>query len=98
MMLSKILWFSVQMRQRLHAEANSELHSTELEKSMLERAVEEDVERERERLDRAQAKLARTQAQRAKEAAVQEAKARRVLREMKSDVKREQVRRCCGDE
>lgn len=79
------------MRQRLRAEASSELHSTELEKSMLERAVEEDVERERELLDHAHTKLAKTQAERAKDKAIQEAKARRVLREMKQDVKMEEV-------
>ena len=87
---------SLQMKQRIRAETSSELHSTELGKSMLERAVEEDVERERERLDRAQAKLAQTQARRTKEAAVQEARARRILREMKNDVKREEVRRSDG--
>lgn len=80
------------MQQRLRAETNSELHSTELEKSSLERAVEEDLEKEKERLDRAHNRLAQTQAQRAKEAAVQEAKARRALREMKQEVRMEQVR------
>ena len=43
------------MCQRLRAEGNSELQSRELEKSTLERAVEEDVEREQQHLDQAHA-------------------------------------------
>ena len=79
------------MCQRLRAEGNSELHSGELEKSMLERAVEEDVERERQHLNQAHANLAKTQARRAKKAALQEAKALQALREMKHDVQMEEV-------
>lgn len=82
------------MCQRLRAEGDSELHRTELDKSMLQQALEEDMEREVELLDIAQAKLATAQARRAKEAAVQEAKAKRALREMKHNVQMEAVRTC----
>lgn len=80
------------MCQRLRAEGDSELHKTELDKSMLQQALEEDMEREVELLDIAQAKLATAQAHRVKEAAVQEAKAKRSLREMKHNVQMEAVR------
>lgn len=80
-----------EMCQRLRAEGNSELQSRELEKSTLERAVEEDVEREQQHLDQAHARLAKTQAQHAKKAALQEAKALQALREMKHDVQMEEL-------
>lgn len=53
--------------------------------------MEQDSERERDRLNHAHTRLAQTQALRAKEAAVQEARARRTLREMKQDVNMEEV-------
>ena len=80
------------MCQRLRAEGDLELHRNELDKSMLQQALEEDMEREVELLDIAQAKLATTQARRTKGAAVQEARAKRVLREMKNNVQMEAVR------
>lgn len=64
----------------------------ELEKSMLERAVEEDAQRERARLDNAHSKLAKIQAQRVNQATMQEARARRTLRELQGDMKTEEVR------
>lgn len=81
------------MRYRLHADASAELHGEELQKSMLERAVEEDAQRERGRLDDAHIKLAKTQAQRANHALLQEARARRTLREMQHNVQLEEVRK-----
>ena len=80
------------MRHRLHTDVSTELHSVELEKSMLERAVEEDAQRERAKLDDAQTKLAKIQARRTNQATVQEARARRDLREIRRDLKLEEVR------
>ena len=67
------------MLYRLHADHEAEHRHEDLERSMLERAVEEETQRERERLDAAQVQLARTQAERANLHTLQEAGARRVL-------------------
>lgn len=83
------------MRCRLRAEAQAEEHSVELDKSRLERALEEEVLREREVLDKAQGKLARMQAVRAGEATVHEAMARRNIRELKQTLEMEQVTSIC---
>ena len=67
------------MLYRLHADHEAEHRHEDLERSMLERAVEEETQRERERLDAAQVQLARTQAEQANLHTLQEAGARRVL-------------------
>ncbi len=80
------------MLYKLRVDASADQHGAELEKSMLERAIEEQAQREREGLDKAHAMLAKTQAEKANSATVLEAKARRSLRELKQGVKMEEVR------
>ena len=63
---------SLQMVYRLRADAAAQEHRDALEQSMMQRAVEEDTLREREKLERAHTKLVRAQAERA----LQEADAR----------------------
>ena len=77
---------------RLRADAASHEHRDALEQSMMQRAVEEDALREREKLERAHTKLAKAQAERANHQALQEADARRNLRTMHRDIRMEQVR------
>ena len=80
------------MRYRLRADTDTDQHSNEVKKSILEHAVEEEVERERERLDKAHETLARTQAQLTSDAVIEEAKARRAFMGAKENVKMEEVR------
>ena len=79
---------------RLHADAAAQEHRDVLEQSMMERAVEEDALRERERLERAHTKLAKAQAERANQQALQQADALRDLRTMHRDIRMEQVVYC----
>ena len=58
---------------------------------MLQRALEEEALREREKLERAHTKLARAQAEQANQKALQEADALRNLRTMHHDIRMEQV-------
>lgn len=76
---------------RLRADAAAQEHREALQQSMLERAVEEDALREREKLERAHTKLAKTQAERANQQALQEADAVRSLRTMHRDIQMDQV-------
>lgn len=82
---------SLQMVYRLRADAAAQEHREALQQSMLERAVEEDALREREKLERAHTKLAKTQAERANQQALQEADAVRSLRTMHRDIQMDQV-------
>ena len=77
---------------RLRADAAAQEHRDVLEQSMMQRAVEEDALREREKLERAHTKLAKAQAERANQQALQEASARRNLRTVHRDIRMEQVR------
>ena len=81
-----------QMVYRLRADAAAQDHHDSLEQSMMQRAVEEDALREREKLERAHTKLAKAQAERANQQALWEADARRNLRTMHRDIRMEQVR------
>lgn len=76
---------------RLRADAAAQEHREALQQSMLERAVEEDALREREKLERAHTKLAKAQAERANQQALQEADAVRSLRTMHRDIQMDQV-------
>ena len=87
-----LMVISLQMVYRLRADAAAQEHCDALEQSMMQRAVEEDALREREKLERAHTKLARAQAERANQQALQEADARRNLRTMHRDIRMEQVR------
>ena len=77
---------------RLRADTAAQDHHDSLEQSMMQRAVEEDALREREKLERAHTKLAKAQAERANQQALQEADARRNLGTMHRDIRMEQVR------
>ena len=81
----------VQMVYRLRADAAAQEHRDALEQSMMERAVEEDALKEREKLERAHTKLAKAQAKRANQEALQEADALMTLRSMHRDIRMEQV-------
>lgn len=80
------------MLYRLRADVAAQGHREQLEQSMLERAVEENALREREKLDRAQVRLAKTQTEKANLQTLQEAHARRSLRDMQREVQMEEVR------
>ena len=62
---------------QLHTDAAAQQHREELEQSMLERAVEEEGQREREKLDAAHTRLARLDVQRGTSTTLQQAGARR---------------------
>ena len=79
------------MRYRLHAETESQKHSSDLDKRMFERVLEEEMAREKGVLDEAQVELARLQAAQAAEATVAEALARKNLRDLKQTLDMEQV-------
>lgn len=76
---------------RLRADAAAQEHREALEQSMMERAVEEEALREREKLERAHTKLAKAQADRANQQALQEADAMRTLRTMHRDIRMDEV-------
>ena len=80
------------MRQQVRLETSAGTHSVDLDRAAMERAVEEAAQREKERLDKAHLGLARLQAEKSNQAIVQEARARRALRDMKHDVQMEEVR------
>lgn len=83
------------MRYKMRAETSADQHGQEVEKSMLEQAVEEATQRERERLDDAHLKLAKTQAKRTNQAVIDEAMARRMLRDTHQRLKLEEVSSIC---
>ena len=62
---------------QLHTDEAAQRHREELEQSMLERAVEEEGQREREKLDAAHTRLARLDVQRGTSTTLQQAGARR---------------------
>ena len=76
---------------RLRADAAAQEHREALEQSTMERAVEEEALREREKLERAHTKLAKAQADRANQQALQEADAMRTLRIMHRDIRMDEV-------
>ena len=76
---------------RLRADAAAQEHKEALEHSMMERAMEEEASREREKLERAHTKLAKAQAERANQQALQEADAIRTLRTLHGEIRRDQV-------
>jgi len=79
------------MLYRLRADHEAQQRHNDLEQSMLERAVEEETQKERERLDAAHVQLARTQAERANLHMLQEAGARRMLLDMHREAGMEEV-------
>ena len=81
----------MQMRHQVRVETNADEHGVDVDRSTMERAVEEEAKREREKLDRAHIRLAKLQAEKANQAIIQEARARRTIREMKHDVQMEEV-------
>ena len=82
------------MRYRLRANAEVEERTADTEMKLLERALEEDEWREKERLDEAQCKLAHTQAVQGTEAIMHEVLARRNVRELQQTLEMEDVRMC----
>ena len=76
---------------RLRADAAAQEHREALQQSMMERAMEEEAVREREKLEKAHTKLAKAQAERANQRALDEADALRTLRTMHGDIRRERV-------
>ena len=80
------------MLYRLRADGAAQQHRDDLEQSMLERAVEEEAQREREKLNHAHTKLARAQATRANLQTLHEAQARRTLHDVHREVKLQEVR------
>ena len=66
----------------LQADAAAQDHRHALERSMLQRAVEEEVLRKREKMERAHTKLAKAQTERVNQQALQEADVLRTLRMM----------------
>ena len=71
-----LMVISLQMVYRLCADTAAQEHRDVLEQSMMWRAVEEDTQKEREKLERAHTKLVRAQAERANQQALQEGSAR----------------------
>lgn len=79
------------MRQQVRQETSVGIRDVEVDTEAMGRAIEEEAQRDRDRLDQAHRKLAKVQAEKANLAILQEARARRVLRELKHDVKMEEV-------
>jgi len=80
------------MRYRLRAETEAQKHGADLDRSMLERALEAELSHEREELDHAHIELARVQAAHAARATVGEVMARKDLRDLQQSLQVEQVR------
>ena len=76
---------------RLQADAAAREHRDAMEQSLLQRAVEEDALKEREKLERAHTKLAKAQAERANQQALEEADALGDLQTMHREIRMEQV-------
>ena len=92
---SSFLPFFSQMLYRLHADHEAQQHREDLEQSMLERAVEEETQQERRKLDAAHIRLAKTQAGQANLQTLQEAGARRALDDVRREAGMEEVGQHC---
>ena len=82
---------SPQVLYGLRADHEAQLHSESLERSALEKVVEEEGERERRRVGAAHTRLARVQAERANLRTLQQAEARREWHEAHREGQKEEV-------
>ena len=86
-----IICVSLQVLYGLRADHEAQLHGDSLERSALERVLEEEGERERRRVGEAQARLARVQAERANLRTLEQAGTRREWHEAHREGQREEV-------